>query len=89
MSNMNKYYLDLTEQAQELGYDTVEEALDDGYEIVRGKLAPKKDEQTEAHEAWLKEKQIVLGDLKNLIIHSVYDFDIIKHAIDFIEKGEV
>lgn len=88
MSKIGNYYIELTEQAQELGFDSVEEALSNGYEVVKGNLVKVKDEQAEAHKAWLKEKQIVLGDLKNLIIHSVYDFDIIKHAIDFIEAGE-
>ena len=88
MSKIGNYYIELTEQANELGFDSVEEALSNGYEVVKGNLAKAKDEQAEAHKAWLKEKQIVLGDLKNLIIHSVYDFDIIKHAIDFIEAGE-
>lgn len=88
MSKISKYYLDIQDQANELGFDTVEEAFNAGYEVVHGELRKKQDEQTKAHEAWLKEKQIVLGDLKNLIIHSVYDFDIIKHAIDFIEEGE-
>lgn len=88
MSKIGNYYLELQEQANELGFDTVEDAFDAGYEAYMGKLQPKEDEQTKAHEAWLEEKNIVLGDLKNLLICKAFDFDIIKHAIEFIEKGE-
>lgn len=104
MSKISKYYLDLTEQAQELGYDTVEEALNDGYEVVNGELRKKKDEQTEAHEAWLKEKEIVLGILRIDIdtidkLNDTNDLAItrtwvkslgsdIKKAIKLIEEGE-
>ena len=87
MSKIGNYYLELQEQANELGFDTVEEAFAAGYEAYMGKLQLK-DEQTKAHEAWLKEKEIVLGDLKNLLICKAFDFDIIKHAIEFLEKGE-
>ncbi len=91
MSKIGQYNIEMTEYVNELGYETVEEAIADGWDSAEFYASYRKqteDEQTKAHEAWLEEKQIVLGDLKNLIIHSVYDFDIIKHAIDFIEAGE-
>lgn len=34
MSKMGKLNLALQEQAEELGYSTVQEALDDGYEVI-------------------------------------------------------
>lgn len=104
MSKIGRVNLELQEQANELGYDTVQEALDNGC-VVGTELfgdAPrlvkpidmqnKLDELEEAHKAWLKEKGEVLEGL-----YSVYnDIDVplddkrfIKHAIDFIEKGEV
>lgn len=112
MSKISKYYLDLTEQAQELGYDTVEEALNDGYEVHMGKLRQcgdymdgGKTEIEQAHEAWLKEKEIVLGILRIDIdtidkLNDTNDLAItrtwvkslgsdIKKAIKLIEEGEM
>ena len=92
MSKIGQYNLELTEKVNELGYDTVEEAIADGWdsnEFYASYHEVERDEQDKAHEAWLKEKQVVMGDLKNLLIHGVFDFDIIKHALDFIEKGEM
>ena len=95
MSKSGNYFLDLTEQANELGFESIQEAFDNGYEVVRGKLVEKKDEQTLAHEEWLKEKHKVVGDLMNLLIgyHSAgksdtMDYAVVKRAIDFIEGGE-
>ena len=34
----------------------------------------------------LKDKEIVLGDLMNLLTHKVFDFDIIERAIKFIKE---
>lgn len=88
MSKIGNFNLEMTEKVNELGYDTVEEAIADGWdsnEFYASYHEVKRDEQEKAHEAWLKEKQVVVGDLKNLLIHGVFDFDIIKHALDFIE----
>lgn len=95
MSKIGNYYIELTEQANELGFETVEEALANGYEVVRGKLQLKEDEQTKAHNAWLDEKKALVGDLKNLLIgmhasgrSDSTDYAIVEHALDFIAKGE-
>lgn len=45
------------------------------------------EEQDEAHEAWLKERDIVVGDLTNLLIHRVFDHDIIERAIKFVKEA--
>ena len=102
MSKMSQLHAELTEQAYELGFNSLEEALANGYEVdydnyklVKHKLGWSETveylakEQEKAHEAWLKEKEVMLGDLRNLLIHKAFDFDIIKRAIEFIEKGEV
>ena len=99
MSKMSTLNLELQEQANELGFSTVQEALDNGYEIDY-ENETLKDSQTAAHEAWLKEK--VLKELHSLLqfnkdgANTNYELaymlekslDKIKHAIEFIEKGE-
>lgn len=121
MSKIGRVNLELQEQANELGFSTVQEALDNGYEVIQRTMgAPrdldeidrepevwyelqKKDELEEAHKAWLKEKEEVLKGLESLLTFDKDDaytpyevsymleksLDKVKHAIDFIEKGEV
>lgn len=95
MSKIGNYYIELTEQANELGFESVEEALSKGYEIVKGDLVEVKDEQTKAHEAWLEERKTILGDLVNLYIgycrsgkSDTTEAQIISRAVEFISKGE-
>lgn len=83
--------IQLQERAEELGFSTITEALDAGYHEVQDLVAStftleKIDEQDKAHEAWLKEQEIVLGGLMNLMIHKVYDHDIIERAYKFIKE---
>ena len=92
----------LQERAEELGFSTITEAIDAGYHEVQDLVAgtftlEKIDEQEKAHEAWLKEKNKVLGDLDLIVLHlDRRDIDkftiqvrrIIENTIDFIEKGE-
>lgn len=88
MSKMSDIHLDLTEQANELGFESIGEAEQAGYGVdwKNIKLIKVEDEQDKAHEAWLKEQQIVLGDLMNLMVHKVYDHDIIERAYKFIKE---
>ena len=92
MSKMGELHAELSEQANELGFESLDEALANGYEVdceerqlVNPYVLVDK-AQEEAHEAWLKEQQIVLGDLMNLMIHKVYDHDIIERAYNFIKE---
>lgn len=97
MSRIGDYNLQLQEQANELGYETVQEALDDGCKIepvevrlitpLEQKIESKKDELKKAHEAWLEEREEVLSDLKDL--GKVVGEQAVKRIIDFIEKGEI
>lgn len=104
MSKIGRVNLELTEEANELGYDSVGEAIADGWEANEiAATLTKKDELREAHEAWLKEKADVLKELHSLLqfdkdsANTNYELaymlekslDKIKHAIEFIEKGEV
>lgn len=97
MSKMSQLHAELSEQANELGYGTLEEACQDGYhaEFNTNPLTHEESatlvpdlakEQEKAHEAWLKEQQIVLGDLMNLMIHKAFDFDSIERAYKFIKE---
>lgn len=95
MSKIGKYYIELTEQANELGFESVEEAFANGYEVVKGELQLKEDEQTKAHKAWLKRKEVVVGDLRNLLLgmhaagkSDTTDYDIVSNALKFILEGE-
>lgn len=96
MSKIGRVNLQLQEEANELGYDTVQEAIADGWEAneVAATLT-KKDELEEAHEAWLKEKKKVLGYIRDIqdMLEDVYqDGNLYKKAVEvakFIERGEV
>ena len=60
----------LQERAEELGYETIQEAIDAGYYVgyrANGDhYLYKPDEQELAHEAWLKEKGKMLSILKGV-----------------------
>ncbi len=96
MSKISQLHAELSEQASELGFESLGEAEQAGYEVdwSTGKLI---EPQELAHEAWLKEKHEVLhilesvkedivelndGDNKHVAI------DELDYVIDFIEKGE-
>lgn len=95
MSKMSNINLALQEQAEELGFSTVQEAIDNGYDVVysveKSKLISPQDQ---AHEAWLKERAGVLADLRYMLdeetpLGDQDKIDALSRAIDFIEKGEV
>lgn len=89
----------LQESAENLGFETIEEALNNGYhevqDLVNGIFTLEKidtmAEQEKAHEAWLKERDEVLKGLNELWVGAIqggYEHKILERAIDFIEKGE-
>lgn len=88
MSKMSQLHAELTEQAAELGFESIYEAEQAGYGVdwENHRLIKVEDEQDKAHEAWLKEQQVVLGDLMNLMIHKVYDHDIVERTYKFIKE---
>lgn len=94
MSKIGNLNLELQEQANELGYSTVQEALDNGYTITYNETGQWliSDGQEEAHEAWLEEKRQVLADLAAVADSLPAGSGVqgaVEHAIEFIEKGEV
>lgn len=94
MSKMSQLHAELSEQAYELGFESLGEAEQHGYGVdwENHKLIKVEDEQDKAHDAWLEEKQQVLDDL-DLVAHSdAVPFEhkeIVKQAINFIRKGEM
>ena len=100
---MDEFNLELQEQAEELGFETTEDALNAGYEVdmeAMGQGVARlciDREQEQAHEAWLKEKHEVLHLLESVkedIINlnggnnNHVAIDELDYVIDFIEKGE-
>lgn len=85
MSKMSELAMELEEQASELGFESLEQAEQAGYEVdyENAKLI---EPQEAAHKAWLKERDEVLGGLINLMIHSVYDYDTVIKAYNFIKE---
>lgn len=93
MSKMSVIHAELMEQCARLGFQDLGEAEQAGYGVdwQNARLIKVEDEQDKAHEAWLEEREEVLGELI-----SVYnDIDVpkdlkkyIKHAIEFVKKGE-
>ena len=92
MSKIGQYALELTEQANELGFSTIQEALDNGYEVIEDVLTKKVDsrdalaELEKAHEAWLKEKYDVLAELNKIkFMGPAWQEEIVKKTIKFVE----
>lgn len=100
MSKMSQLHAELTEQASELGFESLDEALMKGYDVdyEKGKLVRRglgysetveylAKEQEKAHEAWLKEKKKILDRLRKARVSNdekKIDTALIK-AIRFIE----
>lgn len=97
MSNIGKVNLDLQEQANELGFSTVQEAVDNGYAIVydvddEPKLMTEEDcQHLQAHNEWLIERETILNELRMLADAHLPNAvrNVIGETIKFIEKGEV
>lgn len=102
MSKISQLAMELDESAVELGFENYEQAERAGYrpDYNTGKLylhEPTTEavkEMGEAHKVWLKEKETVLEELKELHDHLIelgYDTlaNTVFDAIKFIKKGEI
>lgn len=100
MSRMSNMHLELTEQANELGFESIEEAEQAGYGVdwENHKLIKIDDEQDKAHEAWLQNRDRILHWLEKLSRHleshkphdifgGYLDYEITDMAIDFIKEA--
>ena len=86
MSKMSQLHAELSEHASELGFESIEDAERAGYKVDYDNATLMSPEE-QAHEAWLKEREEVLGGLMNLMVHSAYDYDTVIKAYNFI-KGQ-
>lgn len=97
MSKLSQLHAELSSQANDLGFDNIDDAIQFGYSIdyTEGKLVKHEccdiaKEMTEAHEALLKEKKDVIGGLRFVLGGYKFtsgDIKDIEHAIKFIEEN--
>ena len=95
MSKMSQLYAELSEQANELGFESLGEAEQAGYGVdwKNGKLIKVEDELEKAHEAWLKERDELLkrlekkqDKLKKMLCDDTGLYSLITDAIKFIKE---
>lgn len=94
MSKMSQLHAELSEQASELGFESIEQAEANGY-IVKidmngnGWLEPDVDKAyKEKHKMWLKERNIIIDELEMLMNDTQYKVykDTLSEAIKFIKE---
>ncbi len=96
MSKIGKVNFELQEQAEELGFESVQEALDNGCKVhideCGSLLAVDYDKAIEeAHGDYNLRKKIIIDKLEMLISDTPYKVykDTLKEAIDFINEKEI
>lgn len=96
MSKMSQLHAELSEQAYELGFESLGEAEQAGYGVdwENAKLIKVEDEQEKAHEAWLEERDRVLDNLAQIRNEMLRDDKtkwamVVGDTILFIRKGEM
>lgn len=97
MSKIGQVNFGLQEQAEELGFESVQSALDCGYKAVLCKDGEMKLVQDadaallEAHEKWEAKRKLIVDELTMLLHDTPYEEykRVIKDTINFIREGEV
>ena len=97
MSKMSWAHAELSERASELGFESIEQAKQNGYQIVykNGDLVLMLDPlkaQEVAHRDYLKRKEKILDELRDLrdAYRGVENTeDVLDRTITFIEEGEI
>lgn len=104
MSKIGQVNFDLQEQAEELGFESVQEALDNGYRAFMGidgsnklvKVTVKDglmldEELVKAHEDYERRRQIIIDKLEMLRNDTQYKVykDTLTEAVEFIKEKEV
>lgn len=94
MSKMSQLHAQLEEHAAEMGFANIAEAESAGFSVnYRTGRLEKADEHALAHEAWLKERDVVLKDLRDMK-DAMEESEMMTYAtilgntIRFIEEGE-
>ena len=93
---MSQIHMELSEQASELGFASIEEAEANGYHVdYNGKGWELKLDITKAHEkaheAWLKEKEELLEKVDKVWENPNQDdlLNLVDELVKFIKRGEV
>ena len=101
---MRDRIIQLQESAEELGFGTIQQALDAGYHEVQDlvnntfKLERVEDltnrAYRELHETWEKERRAVRADLRTLLDEAMVDGDVdtikaLERALQFVEGVEI
>lgn len=83
MSKMSQLHAELSEQAAELGYESLGEAEQMGCEVdwENQRLIPPEEA---AHNSILRERDEIIEDLKKLVARSEYDRRTKTRAIEFL-----
>lgn len=83
MSKMSQLHAELSEQAADLGYESLGEAEQMGCEVdwENRKLIPPEEA---AHNSILRERDEIIEDLKKLVTRSEYDRRTKTRAIEFL-----
>lgn len=105
MSKIGQVNFDLQEQAEALGFESVQEALDNGYRAFMNidgtnklvKMVPGdtpywvSEGMAKAHEDYEHRKKIIIDKLEMLISDTPYQVykDTLREAIEFIKEKEV
>lgn len=98
MSKMSQLHAELTEQANELGFESIEEAEADGYTIdyterrlVKHECCDMAKELEQAHLAYIAKKEDLLERADKVWKDPTYDqlIDLVNELVCFIKKGEV
>lgn len=93
MSKMSQLYMELSEQASDLGYETLERAFDDGWQVDydRGVLHKRMtlDELNEAHEALIRERDELIKEAEEAIKTPSYDrlLEAVVKLLKFIKEA--
>ena len=90
MSKMSQLHAELSEQAYELGFESLGEAEQAGYGVDwdNAKLIKVENEQEQAHQAWLKERDILCHELEMLVSDTPYQVykETLMKAVNFLRK---
>ena len=105
MSKIGQVNLDLQEQAEELGFESVQEALDNGYRAFMNidgtnrlvKMVPSdtpywvSEDMAEAHKDYEQRRQIIIDKLEMLRNDTPYNVyeEVLSEAIEFIKEKEI
>jgi len=83
MSKMSQLHAELSEQAYDMGYESLGEAEQMGCEVdwENQKLIPPEEA---AHNSILRERDEIIADLKKLVTRSEYDRRTKTRAVEFL-----